>query len=224
MAINENTLCLVIKDQNCPNLNLKLACSYSLSISFHSCRSYELEDLAETEAILGAFAISSGISPEDANYGFLSKISVRTSTKEKIAMSTKSKKDLKTEVKKSLKKIGYSIKEKSIQKPISVDHEKKVVYFSSDESEKIPVLKTKNQSIYELESEIENDFIANMQNKESITFNYKHPLFDISRDRKIIKEIISIIYFLHSENKLTDNGLIYFNKILLEVFGEEKEE
>ena len=40
----------------------------------------------------------------------------------------------------------------------------------------------------------------------------------------MIKEIISLIYILHSKGKVTDSGLKEFNNNLIEVYVNEKEE
>lgn len=178
-----------------------------------------LQDFADAEASVGALAISSGVPSQKAEYGFLSKKAVRYSTKNKIAFSANSKKDLITNVKKSVEKVGYSVQEIPVQEsPISVDHEKKVVYVSTKEKEKLPIMRLQENSIFEVEGTVEKENIAEMLDGNSIAFNYHHPLFNVSKDRKTIKELISIVYYLHFQNKLTDEGLKAFNNILLETY------
>lgn len=187
-----------------------------------------LEHLAEVEAILGALAVSSGLSPKKADFGFLSKESVRPSTKEKHASSAKSKNELKEKTKKSLKKIGYKVKEISEPKrdtpPISVDHKKKVVYIVRKKKEEIPLVSVSGRIIFEVEDTVKEERIARMIDNNSIAFNYDHPLFTISKDRKTIKEIISVVYILHAQKKITDTSLKSFNRILLEIYKKEKKE
>ena len=184
-----------------------------------------LEDLAEAEVMVGALAISSGVPSKKAEYGFLSKEAVRANTKKKRAFSAKSKKKLFFKAKKSLEKIGYSIKETSIKEdPISVDHENKVVYVSTKKKEELPIIRLQEYSIFEVEDTVGKKHIAKMLDDKSIAFNYDHPLFDVSKDRKVIKELISIIYLLHSHNRLTDEGLKAFNRIILELYKEGRRE
>lgn len=178
-----------------------------------------LQDFAEAEASVGALAISSGVPSQKAEYGFLSKKAVRDSTKNKIAFSAKSKKELITHVKKSVEKVGYSVQEIPKQEsPISVDHENKVVYVSTEKKEEHPIMRLQEHSIFEVEGKVEKENIAEMLDEKSIAFNYYHPLFNVSKDRKTIKELISIVYHLHFHDKLTDEGLKAFNNILLEIY------
>ena len=180
-----------------------------------------IQNIADAEARVGALAISSGVSSQEADYGFLSKNAVRPSTKNKIAISAKSKKELTTDLKKSLDKVGYSLNESSKQDvPISVDHENKVVYVSTEKKEELPIMRLQEYSIFEVEGNVEKENIAEMLDDKSITFNYSHPLFEISKDRKTIKELISIVYHLHYQKRLTDEGLKAFNNILIETYKE----
>lgn len=185
---------------------------------------YSLEHLAEAEATLGALAVSSGLSPNKAKYGFLSEKAVRSSTKKKRALSAKSKKELKEKTKKSLEKVGYKVEEikepKKDSESISVDHKKKVVYLLSDEKEVKPFIETSEGQIFEIDGKIDGEQIAKMLDDENIVFNYDHPLFAISKDRKRIKELVSVVYLLHSQKKLTDDALKTFNKILFEIYNE----
>jgi len=186
-----------------------------------------LQDLADAEATLGALAVSSGVSPKKAEYGFLSEKAVRPSTKKKRASSAKSKKDLKEKTKKTMQKVGYKIEEISKPKndtiPISVDHKKKVVYIASEREEDFPLVSTSDGSIFEIETIVDEEKIAKMIDDKSIAFNYGHPLFTISKDRKTIKEIISIVYILRAQEKITEAGLKAFNRMLLEIYNDEED-
>ena len=180
-----------------------------------------LQDLAEAEADVGALAVSSGVPSQKADYGFLSKKAVRGSTKNKRAVSAKSKNELITNLKKSVDKVGYSVQEIPLKEtPISVDHEKKVVYVSTEKKNEFSIIRLQECSIFEVEGTVEKENIAELLYGESIAFNYSHPLFKVSKDRKTIKELISIVYHLHYQNRLTDEGLKDFNKILLEMYKE----
>jgi len=178
-----------------------------------------LEDLAKAEALVGALAVSFGVPSETAEYGFLSKKAVRAGTKKKRAYSAKSKQELTINANKSLKKIGYLIKETPLEKDIiSVDHENKVVYISAENKENIPIIKFQEYSLFEVESIVEENYIAKMIDDESIAFNYDHPIFSASKDIKAVKELISIVYFLHYQNRLTDEGLKVFNSIIMQIY------
>ena len=181
-----------------------------------------LEHLADAEKDVGALAISLGIPPEEAEYGFLSEKAVRSNTKEALVSSAKSKKELKKKAEKSLKRVGYKIEEKPQLKeevtPISVDHKKKIAYIAKKKEEKFPIVSVSGISIFETETTVDKEKIATMVGDKNIAFNYNHPLFKISKDRKTIKEIITILYSLHAQNKITDASLITFNKMLLELY------
>lgn len=178
-----------------------------------------LEDFADAEVNVGALAVSSGVPFQEADYGFLSKKAVRGSTKNKRASYAKSQNELINNVKKSVKKIGYSVQEIPIKEtPISVNHEKKVVYISTEKKKDYPIIKLKECSVFEVEGMVENKNIAELLKDKSIAFNYSHPLFKLSKDKKTIKELISVVYYLHYQNRLTDEGLKSFNNILLEIY------
>lgn len=61
-----------------------------------------------------------------------------------------------------------------------------------------------------------------MIDDKNIAFNYDHPIFSASKDRKTIKELISIVYLLHYHNRLTDEGLKVFNSIIMHMYKEGK--
>ena len=124
-----------------------------------------------------------------------------------------------TNLKKSVDKVGYSVQEIPLKEtPVSVDHEKKVVYVSTEKKNEFSIIRLQECSIFEVEGTVEKENIAELLYGKSIAFNYSHPLFKVSKDRKIIKELISIVYHLHYQNRLTDEGLKAFNKILLEMY------
>lgn len=187
-----------------------------------------LEYLADAEATLGALAVSFGVPPRKAEYGFLSGKAVRPSTKKKRASSAKSKKDLKKKTKRILEKVGYEVEEIAEPKrdvdPIIVDHERKVVYITSKEKEEIPLVSVSDGRLFEVETFVEREKIAKMIDDNKISFNYEHPIFAISKDRKTIKEIISAVYLLHAQKKITADGLEAFNRVLLEIYGEKGKE
>jgi len=188
-----------------------------------------VEALGEAEKSIGALAVSTGVKPKEAEYGFLSERAVRPSTKRKHASAATSKKELRGTAKKNLSRIGYKIEEvpksKANGPPLVVDHKQKIVFITEDKKDKLPIISYSEGEIFEVEDTVEPNEIIKIINEREIAFNYKHPLFTISNDRKFIKEFVSVIYILYLDNEISETGLEKFNELLLEVFvNKEKED
>ncbi len=184
-----------------------------------------IEKWAEAETNLSAFAIKSGVSVNETNLGFLNKQAIRKSTKSKRAASANSQNELKESAIKSLSKIGYKIKEVSsnqINQLIEVDHKQKTVLIKESKSS-IPILDYNKIRIFEIDKAISKSKIAEMINKEKISFNYDHPLFKSVKNKTVIKEIISILFYLFNDSNSIDI-LEKFEHLLYKVFKEKHEE
>jgi len=188
----------------------------------------KLEDFAEAEASIGALAVATGVIPDNAHYGFLKESAVRPATKKKRVRQAKNKKDLIKKARNALKKIDYKVEsapkaDAESGAPVRVDHVNKVVFISETASKQTILLSIPGFDIYETESIVETDQIAKLIDKNSIAFNYKHPVLKNSRDAGTIKRIVTLVYCLHSSGEISDEGFILFNKTLNRIHGESDE-
>jgi len=178
-----------------------------------------IEKWAEAETNLSAYAIKSGVSVDKTDLGFLSQNAIRKSTKSKRASSATSQNELRDNAIKSLSKIGYKFKEianDEIDELIEVDHEKKIVLVKETKST-FPIIEYKKIKIFEIEKSITKTKIAKMFDKNRISFNYDHPLFKSVKNKSVIKEIISILYYLVNNND-SEDFLDKFEQILYSYF------
>lgn len=162
---------------------------------------FKTETYSEGQKLIRAYGEKSDIKNVESD--FLAKDSIRESSVEKITRS-KSKSSIKKELKGTLKKVGYKVVENPIKdnnSSVKIDHDKKIVYINENQDEKQPLFVLFGEKIFESETDADIFEIVEINDNNTISFNYSHPLFKNTSDVELIKKIIGSVFLtLRNEN------------------------